>query len=579
SEVPFGYGDKHLKDTTYQDILYTRARATVNRDKAHACVMVWSVGNENPFTEMERKTGKEVKKTDPTRPICFPQRGSTFRDLINKGYVFPADVDIYAPHYPTTEQLTQFYRTQDRPLLFTEYCHTLGTAFEDHDLQWEIIQNNEGMLGGSVWEWVDQGMPFQQPLRQRYGKEERVFTSKDGGFMMFGNKGTDGLLYANRVPLPNYYELQHNYAQAFVIDSLTRYDASTGQVSLTLCNRYDFSNLDGTNFQWAFTADDDTLATGHFSPNCPPRSQTTWQLNLPKLSVNDDRNPLLHVSITSPQGYRILQQVICLKPSTVTSRLLKTMASEGNPFDCLQLPLMVRAGRKSTLGEDIRRKSRLSRYLLPVSSDGMAGPDSCRIRADIKSETQQEALHVTFSLTPPAQHIFMPELGVALVLDKSLNCIQWIGKGPYATYPGRCQADRYGLWGLRRGDLYLEGNRMGVEAVWATDSIGNGVLIVCKDGNVNFEETDRGLVISVNGAVAGVGPKFQQTTHPVWADKVGTVSGQFWLYRTTSNKLPQSLKQLFINPSEMAKPFHPFETQYDTYPMRLADIMDRHGRP
>lgn len=48
-EVPFGYGDKHLSDSSYKDILMTRALATVKRDKLHPSVIVWSVGNENPL--------------------------------------------------------------------------------------------------------------------------------------------------------------------------------------------------------------------------------------------------------------------------------------------------------------------------------------------------------------------------------------------------------------------------------------------------------------------------------------------------------------------------------------------------
>ena len=102
-------------------------------------------------------------------------------------------------------------------MIFTEYCHTLGISFEDHDRQWEIIERTPGIAGGSVWEWADQGMPFyHQTSTNKYGYEEKVFTSEDGGFEMYGNKGTDGLVYADRTPLPNYYELKHNYARAFI---------------------------------------------------------------------------------------------------------------------------------------------------------------------------------------------------------------------------------------------------------------------------------------------------------------------------------------------------------------------------
>ncbi|MBQ7509545.1 MAG: hypothetical protein IJT53_01355 [Prevotella sp.] len=231
-EVPFGFGDKYLSSRSYQDILKTRALATVTRDKNHPSVIVWSVGNENPLPQTCVEVGDYVGELDPSRPYCFPQVGSYFRKFWEKAGVqpaengpspFPSKASVYAPHYPTTGQIDGFYQHLDRPVIFTEYCHTLGISFEDHDRQWEIIERTPGIAGGSVWEWADQGMAFEMRNEKgemrngrAYGYEEKVYTSAEAGFEMCGNFGTDGLLYADRTPLPNYYELQRNYARAFV---------------------------------------------------------------------------------------------------------------------------------------------------------------------------------------------------------------------------------------------------------------------------------------------------------------------------------------------------------------------------
>jgi beta-galactosidase len=83
--------------------------------------------------------------------------------------------------------------------------------------------------------------------------------------------------------------------------------------------------------------------------------------------------------------------------------------------------------------------------------------------------------------------------------------------------------------------------------------------------NLNFEQTDRGIVLTVNAAVSGQGPKFRRTAFPIPA---GKVSARFRLYRVEDGVVPP----LFGSPSSVPAPFRPFITQYDTYLMRFADI-------
>src|SRR5690349_6453220 len=77
-EVPYIHGRKNLTDSSYQDVLLTRTRATVVRDKNRASVIFWSLGNENPITERGNNSGKHLKELDPTRPITFPTMGPYF---------------------------------------------------------------------------------------------------------------------------------------------------------------------------------------------------------------------------------------------------------------------------------------------------------------------------------------------------------------------------------------------------------------------------------------------------------------------------------------------------------------------
>ncbi len=580
-EVPFGFGDKNLSRKSFYPVLRQRAQSTIRRDRNHASVLIWSLGNENPLTDICKQLGSYVKDSlDASRPICYPQVGSYFRKF---EYQFPSVADIYAPHYPTTGQIGGFYQRADRPVIFTEYCHTLGISFEDHDRQWEMIERTPCIAGGSVWEWVDQGMPFNAPLKDRYGYEERVFTSENGGFEMAGNNGTDGLLYADRTPLPNYYELQHNYAQATVTDTvINTTSGEDAQVALTVRNRHDFINLkDNTTFRWTLTADRDTVAQGAFSPYCKPRSTAKHTLGLPTADIGENRIALLNIEISDSKGSVFNRLSIRVNPKKLTPRLLHALdAPAADPMTMTQEGLLLRAGRKATMTERLKvNGKRLEKYLLPLTGNKgkimTAKGDSLSVGADIKISKEGNATRIDFSLTPDTTDTFLSELGIAMLLDSRIDRIRWIGNGLMPTYPGRHRAGRYGFWGLRKDDLYLEGNRRGVDAALLTDKDGNGLLIFCDGGNVSFEQTDRGIVLSYNAAVAGIGPKFARTAFPVIADKVGTAGGTFYLYRVDAAQTPDIIRRLFGSPTAVPEAFKPFETQYDTYLMKYEDIIER----
>lgn len=545
-EVPFGYGDKNLSDSTFYPMLQQRAQATIRRDKNHPSVLIWSLGNENPLTDICVRLGDYVKRElDPSRPVCYPQVGSYFRRF---NYDFPKVADIYAPHYPSTSQIADFYQRADRPVIFTEYCHTLGISLEDHDRQWDIIERTPGIAGGSVWEWVDQGMPFrgmkEDGRGKMYGYEERVFTSDDGGFEMYGNKGTDGLLYADRTPLPNYYELQHNYARAFV----SAVNCDSISTNLTVTNRYDFLNLkDHVTFHWTLTNNRDTVMRGAFSPECEPHSATTYTLNLPRQSGLS----LLQFDIEDAQGHTFLHQSFVLNKPQVA------WIGHGSGA-VMAKDATIRTGRKPTMAERLTQKGRLpEKYLLPL--------ENSQVKADIQSSAIEGGEEISFTLTPDTADVFRSELGLAYLLDPSIDRVQWIGYGPFASYPGRHQANRYGFWAKHMDDLYFEGNHSGIDAAFLSDKDGNGILITGDSLSLNFEQTDQGIVVTVNAAVSGQGPKFAKTHFPGWQKVDKPVGATFQSYYIKADVMPEVVSRLFAPAADVPAPFRPFKTQYDTY--------------
>lgn len=575
-EVPFGYGDKNLSDSTYQDILLTRAKATVERDKNHPCVIVWSIGNENPLTPISEVTGQYVKKIDLSRPICYPMVGSYFA---KRNFDMPSFIDIYSPHYPSADKITQYDKKTTKPMIFTEYSHSLGQSFEDHKPRWEAMYAATAVTGGSVWEWVDQGMPFKAKRTDFYQWTDSVWTSTEGGFMMCGNKGTDGILYADRTPLPNYYELQRNYAQAQVVDSVFTIASDNRSIPITIRNRYDFINLkNNIRFNWFLTADNDTIQNGTFTTDCMPHDLVTYNIKLNADRIPSQKLMMLHVDVINHDGLKLNNQVLMMSGnSSVTERLLSSGVGSASPFDYIQRGPLMRVGRKSTIAEDITTKGkRLTKYLMDIKSKDKSHyvyeNDSIKISGIVNCTKYKKTVKVDYKLIPEKSKNLLLETGLAFLLDKNLSKVQWIGYGPYASYPGKMCSNSYGFHSMQEGDLYFEGNRMGVDAAIVTDDNGNGIMIICKDGKINFEQTDKGIVLTYNSYVSGLGPKSGLTHYAVYADKLKEISGSFYLCKINSMDILK-LKGLFVNPQQVKKVFNPFRSQYDTYLLKFNNIL------
>lgn len=227
---------------------------------------------------------------------------------------------------------------------------------------------------------------------------------------------------------------------------------------------------------------------------------------------------------------------------------------------------MIRVGRKATMAEQLKLKDqRIEKYLQPL--------DNPYVKAEVQTTQEGSATKVCYTLTPDSTNVFLSELGIAYLLDSSFDRVQWIGQGPFASYPGRHQANRYGFWAKHMDDLYFEGNRMGVDAALFSSRDGNGLLIVGDSLNMNFEQSDRGIVMTVNVAVSGQGPKFARSAFPVISKEVGTLSGNFRIYRIDASSWPK----IFDRPQAVPAPFHPFVTQYDTYLLKYSDITSLHS--
>lgn len=190
------------------------------------------------------------------------------------------------------------------------------------------------------------------------------------------------------------------------------------------------------------------------------------------------------------------------------------------------------------------------------------------------NKTDKDGVKVDFNLTPKPSDKILLEAGIAFLLDKSITKVQWLGNGPFSSYPGKANANNYGIYSLAQEDIYFEGNRMGVDLVLCTNDSGDGLLLVCDKGNVNFERTDQGIVLSFNSLVSGLGGKLRTTAFPVYSDEVGSITGDFLLYYVDGKNWNSILKDIFLCPDKVKKAYTPFISVYDTYLKKFSDSID-----
>ena len=218
------------------DAFLDRAIRMAERDKNHPSVIFWSLGNESGYGPNQAAMSAWLHEFDPTRPVHY--EGA-------QGEPDPSTVDVISRFYPRVMQeylnpgipegsdkeraenarwerlLEIANKTGDRctwvgsdggprPVLTSEYAHCMGNALGNFKEYWDEINSHPRMLGGFIWDWVDQGIIKKEEVRGQM--VEKVLYGGD-----FGDKPNlhafcmNGVVMSDRTLTPKYYEVQAVY--------------------------------------------------------------------------------------------------------------------------------------------------------------------------------------------------------------------------------------------------------------------------------------------------------------------------------------------------------------------------------
>jgi len=200
-----GYGEASLaKNPLWQKAHIDRVVRMVERDKNHPSIIIWSMGNEAGGGVNFEASRDAIKARDTERPVHYERNNEV--------------ADIESTMYPALDRLEQAGKKDDpRPFLMCEYAHAMGNAVGNLKEYWEVINSYKRLIGGCIWDWVDQGLAKPVP-----GKEGEYFFAYGGDFGDQPNDGNfciNGLTTPDRQITPKMYEVKKVYQNVVITPS------------------------------------------------------------------------------------------------------------------------------------------------------------------------------------------------------------------------------------------------------------------------------------------------------------------------------------------------------------------------
>ncbi|CAI5519459.1 unnamed protein product [Closterium sp. Naga37s-1] len=142
-------GRQPAEDPEWAAAMGARVMRMCEREKNHASVVVWSLGNEAGYGATHDALAAWLRHRDLSRPIHYEGGGSrtTATDIVCPMYMRVPDIKAIAADPKET-----------RPLILCEYAHAMGNSSGNLDAYWDAIESTHGLQGGFIWDWVDQGL-------------------------------------------------------------------------------------------------------------------------------------------------------------------------------------------------------------------------------------------------------------------------------------------------------------------------------------------------------------------------------------------------------------------------------------
>ncbi len=274
----FGYDEDKTPGNKpeFAKMHHDRIYRMVERDKNHASVIIWSMGNEAGDGINFVKNYHWIKNRDSSRPVQYEraERGKNFKER---------HTDIISWMYATLDGIGEGYMGSypERPFIWCEYAHSMGNSTGNLIDLWNYVYEHKQHQGGFIWDWVDQGLVKTDSTGTEYwaygGDFEPERYHNDGNFVL------NGLVDADRTPHPALFEVKDVYQNvAFEVQDSTKYE-------FKVINRFFFTNLKEFDVNYEILKNGASIKTGTLD-EFDVKSQDSAVFRIENLDIPLDNN-------------------------------------------------------------------------------------------------------------------------------------------------------------------------------------------------------------------------------------------------------------------------------------------------
>lgn len=540
-----GVGGKLSNDATWANAFLQRAVRMVERDKNQPSIIFWSLGNESGSGFNHATMAHWIRNYDETRFIHYEGAQTTEgkHKIEDRTLRDPEYVDMVSRMYTPIEYMVRVARSdsENRPILWCEYAHSMGNSTGNLFEFWDAIRDNKQMIGGFIWDWVDQGL-----LQKNKNGVEYYAYGGDMGDHNVRNSSNfclNGIVDPAINPKPAMWECKKVFQPIEI--SASNIDSK----EVTILNRHDFTNLSEFDINWELQEDGKTIQNGTMpSINLAPNKATQLIIPFknPKLKIGAEYFVRIAFVLKSNlkwanKGHEIAWQQIKLndykpfKASKVKANAV-TVNNQTISGKNFKIVFDVQTGMLDSYkfkGTDVIENGLRPSFWRPVTdNDRLGGKTDKRLTVwetaskertiktfNIKKTSDNKAevtamfafkdtnatMEVKYTIdgngTILIENNFkgdenapmLPRLGLQLETPKTFDRLTWLGKGPHENYIDRELGADVGLYNESVSNDYHayirpqeSSNKTEVRWFSLTNSIGKGLKISAVSDNLSI---------------------------------------------------------------------------------------------